>query len=378
MASLESIAADQRAVLQMILQRGLGYDEIAGLLGIDRAAVRQRALDGFDALASTDQVPALQRALITDYLLGQLPPRLADEVYDRLAGSEADRDWALAVGEALGDDAAVGLAPLPDPDPLAAPDGAPEEPEAIGPFDGTPAPDDYTDRYETGEFERLTSYGEPSATTFPTDLETSGHVSTPPGDEAASEPKVSRRGGALLLASIPAIVLVVAVVVVGLTIGGGHKKPLPGRLRSHDGTTSTLGNSAPATTSTPATTTAKGGSGHVAAFNLSSPTGAKGTVGVVQVIRVQGQAEIVLAAQGMPANGAHNAYAVWLRNSSTGSSKIVGYLQTRVGKDGKLATQGDLPAGASSFNQILVTLETQPNPSAPGTVVLSGPFREKQ
>lgn len=74
MASLESIAADQRAVLQMILQRGLGYDEIAALLGINRAAVRQRALDGFDALASTDHVPALQRALITDYLLGQLPP----------------------------------------------------------------------------------------------------------------------------------------------------------------------------------------------------------------------------------------------------------------------------------------------------------------
>jgi hypothetical protein len=74
MASLDSLPPDQRAVLQMVLQRGRNYDEIAGMLSIDRAAVRERALSALDALGPGTRVPAERRALITDYLLGQLPP----------------------------------------------------------------------------------------------------------------------------------------------------------------------------------------------------------------------------------------------------------------------------------------------------------------
>src|SRR5205807_611635 len=46
--SLDSLPADQRAVLQLVLQRGRSYDDIAALLSIDRAAVRQRALGALD------------------------------------------------------------------------------------------------------------------------------------------------------------------------------------------------------------------------------------------------------------------------------------------------------------------------------------------
>ena len=54
MASLDSLPADQRAVLQLVLQRGRSYDDIAKLLSIDRAAVRQRALAALDALGPGD------------------------------------------------------------------------------------------------------------------------------------------------------------------------------------------------------------------------------------------------------------------------------------------------------------------------------------
>ena len=57
MASLESLPADQRAVLQLVLQRGRSYDDIATLLSIDRAAVRQRALSALDALGPQTGVP---------------------------------------------------------------------------------------------------------------------------------------------------------------------------------------------------------------------------------------------------------------------------------------------------------------------------------
>src|SRR5581483_3559712 len=50
MASLDSLPPDQRAVLQMVLQRGRSYDDIAEMLSIDRASVRRRALEAFDEL----------------------------------------------------------------------------------------------------------------------------------------------------------------------------------------------------------------------------------------------------------------------------------------------------------------------------------------
>ena len=57
MASLDSLPADHRAVLQLVLQRGRSYDDIAQLLSIDRAAVRERALSALDALGPQTGVP---------------------------------------------------------------------------------------------------------------------------------------------------------------------------------------------------------------------------------------------------------------------------------------------------------------------------------
>jgi len=58
MASLETLPADQRAVLQMVLGRGRGYEEIGKMLSIDRAGVRDRALAALDALGPETSVPA--------------------------------------------------------------------------------------------------------------------------------------------------------------------------------------------------------------------------------------------------------------------------------------------------------------------------------
>jgi hypothetical protein len=39
---------------------------------------------------------------------------------------------------------------------------------------------------------------------------------------------------------------------------------------------------------------------------------------------------------------------------------------------GKLQTAGVLPADAATYHEILVTIETQAKPTAPGTVILRG------
>src|ERR1700716_3643008 len=84
MASLDSLPADHRAVLQLVLQRGRSYDDIAQLLSIHRAAVRERALSALDALGPQTAVEPERRALITDYLLGQLPSRVSEDTRNRL------------------------------------------------------------------------------------------------------------------------------------------------------------------------------------------------------------------------------------------------------------------------------------------------------
>jgi DNA-directed RNA polymerase specialized sigma24 family protein len=74
MASIDDLPPDQRAVLELVLRRGRSYDEIAQLLSIDHAGVRQRAALGRNPRLRPERVErGERRALITDYLLGALP-----------------------------------------------------------------------------------------------------------------------------------------------------------------------------------------------------------------------------------------------------------------------------------------------------------------
>ncbi len=165
----------------------------------------------------------------------------------------------------------------------------------------------------------------------------------------------SRRGGALLL-GIGSLIVIVAVVIVLIASGGSSK--------THASRTTTAA-------STPGRTTSTNGTQLIAQVNLVSPTGAKKTAGVAQVIRQGANTGLVIVAQGVPANTSHDAYAVWLYNSPT-DSHILGFVNPGVKADGKLQTAGVLPANASHFKQLLVTLETQAKPHGPGKIVLEG------
>jgi hypothetical protein len=328
MASLDSLPPDQRAVLELVLRRGRSYEQIAELLSIDRAGVRERALAALDALGPQTGVPAERRALITDYLLGALPRRVADEVRDRLAGSPSERAWARVVASEL---QPLASGPLPEI-PVAAPrDDAPEPATAATP--------------------------EPAAAA----ADRPARTPRPPRAQGGSPagPRVSRTGGAVLLAAGAAIVI--AVVLVLVLSGGGSKKPASAAARS---TTS------PSTSTTPKTsgTTPQ----VVSQINLNPPSGGAAK-GIAEVLRQQGKTGIAIVAQGLTPNSKKpaNAYAVWLYNSPT-DSKILGFVNPGVSSNGRLQTAGGLPTNANHFQKLLVTLETQSNPKSPGTVVLEG------
>ena len=144
MAPLESLPPDQRAVLQLVLQRGRSYDEIAAMLSIDRAAVRDRALSAFDTIGPPTRVTSERRALITDYLMGQLPPRVAEQIFERLKSAPAERAWARALASDL---STLSRGPLPDipssveSTPPASTRPAPTPPPAAAPTP-PPAPSD--------------------------------------------------------------------------------------------------------------------------------------------------------------------------------------------------------------------------------------------
>lgn len=320
MASLDSLPPDQRAVLQLVLQRGRSYDEIAEMLSIDRAGVRDRALKALDALGPQTRVAPEQRALITDYLLGQLPEAVAEGVRERLAGSASERAWARVVASEL---QSLSDRPLPEI-PVGEVVRAAEAPAAQQPGEAEPAA-----------------------------------AAKPPPDIPEPERPSSRVGGAVLL-GIGALVVIIVVVI--LIASGGSKKKAT---HSTAATTPTATTSTANTTSTPAQVTAQ--------VNLMPPNGGK-AAGIAEVLKKDNANGIAIVAQGLTPNTKHDAYAVWLFKPPS-QSKLLGYVNPPVAANGRLQTAGGLPGDAGQYTELLVTLETQRNPHGPGKIVLQGELK---
>ncbi len=82
----------------------------------------------------------------------------------------------------------------------------------------------------------------------------------------------------------------------------------------------------------------------------------------------------MIRAQNVPANTGRNAYAVWLYNSGS-DEHILGFVNPGVTNTGVLQTAGPLPANASRYSQLLVTLESTAKPTVHGTIVLQGALK---
>jgi hypothetical protein len=354
MASLDTLPPDQRAVIDLVLQRGRTYDDIARLLGIDRAAVRARALAAFEAIGPDTGISPESRALITDYLLGQLPDRVAEQTRERLAGSPYDRAWARVLASELGQVASKPLPEIPDGSRAAAASTA-----------------------QTTEGERVAD-GTPSAGASPA----RSARSTRARDRGSGRPRLSdrpssRRGGAIVLGVGVLVVVAVVVVLLNVLGGGSSKHPTTtpaassGTPTSPSSTTSTSGG-ATSTSGTGSTSGTTPQAQVVGQSNLNPP-GGKGQAKAVAFMVKEGSAYGIVVEASNVAPNSHNAYAAWLYNSPTDAYRL-GFVNPPVGKNGKLEVGSPLPTNASHYKQLLLTLETQSNPKSPGTIVLQGPF----
>src|SRR4051812_41761884 len=204
---LDALAPDQRAVVQLVLQRGRSYEQIAELLKISEDAVRARAHAGVSALAPDVELPADKVAQIADFLLGQQNGKPRQATRRLLRENSAALDWATAVREGLED-----VGPVPDlPAAKAAPApvadvAEPADAEAPAPADGeVPEPEP--------EPERAPPAPRPRPRTRPV------AATEPEGAAAASS---SRLGGAILIGG--AVLAIVVVVLVLFVFGGSDDK----------------------------------------------------------------------------------------------------------------------------------------------------------
>jgi hypothetical protein len=324
MSRLDALPADQKSVLQLLLRQGKGYDDLSGLLRLDAEEVRSRAYDALDTLGpGAGGLSAERRHEIADWLLGQQDPDEAAATRALVEGSTAGRVWAHGVAREL--------------EPLAG-DRLPELPAEAAATE-TPA--------------------EAAATETPAEADEADddaeHAATPFAPAPAAGPRVSRRGGALLIGGALAAIAIAVVLVIVLS-GGDDKKT--------DSTATKAAN----TTSTQAQPKVR------AQVNLTPPKGApvKKAVAIVQFVDVNGQQAINAATQGLPTSK-KIVYGLWFYNSKSQTKLIGGFDQTD--NKGHLVLQGQLPKGVdiASYKDLVITREKpSTNPTSPGTIYLRG------
>jgi hypothetical protein len=315
MATVDALPADQNAVVQLLLRQGKSYEEISGLLKISPEAVRARGHEALAALGPQEAGLTLaRRGELADFLLGQQDDQQAAATRTFLAGSASGRAWARVVSGELRPIGGDALPAVPE---------AGDAPEPLDSQVGHPVPD------------------LPAESSMPI-----------PG------PRSSRVGGMLLLGGAALVIAVVLVIVLVVSGGGGGKKKAAAKAPARTTTTST----------TPATV--------IGQANLVPPSGRGNgkTLGVVQIVRQQGQLRIRAVAQGLPTPPKNSGYGVWFVAGS--NAQWLGYFQVFT-KQGQAVAEGGLPVDPTKYKTVLITAEKGKNPPRPSRAVLSGPIKLK-
>lgn len=103
MATFDQLSADQRAIIELVLQRGQSYSDLADTLGMPAARVRTLAREALGELApaTARDVEADWRDQVADYLLNQQSGPEATATRGHLRRSEPARAWARSLLDSL-------------------------------------------------------------------------------------------------------------------------------------------------------------------------------------------------------------------------------------------------------------------------------------
>jgi hypothetical protein len=103
MATFDQLPADQRAIIELVVQRGQSYGELSDVLGMPERRVRELARDALADLAPSTarRVDDDWRGQVADYVLGQQSGPESTATRGHLRRSEAARSWALSLLDSL-------------------------------------------------------------------------------------------------------------------------------------------------------------------------------------------------------------------------------------------------------------------------------------
>jgi hypothetical protein len=117
MATFDQLSPEKRAIVELVLQQGKTYPELADMLGMPESRVRDLARDALVELApvSVRGVEDDWRGQLADYVLGQQTGPEATATKGHLRRSEAARSWARSLLDSLEQLYANGSVPaIPD------------------------------------------------------------------------------------------------------------------------------------------------------------------------------------------------------------------------------------------------------------------------
>jgi hypothetical protein len=103
MATFDQLSAEQRAIVELVLQRAKSYEELAAMLNMPATRVRELARDALVDLApvSARRVEEDWRGQLADYVLGQQSGPEATATKGHLRRSEAARTWTSSLLDSL-------------------------------------------------------------------------------------------------------------------------------------------------------------------------------------------------------------------------------------------------------------------------------------
>lgn len=332
MATFDQLAADQRAIIELVLRQGRSYDEIGEMLDSPPARVRELARDALAELAphTAEFVDPQWRGQLSDYVLGQQTGPEAQGTRGHLRRSEPARIWAYSLLDALDDFYEKGERPeIPVGEAGAKPRGRDRDPRPDG---DAPSP--------------------LAAAPRRTRTASAGGALSP----AARTALMRRR----ILGGLGAAVILALLIFGGVKLFGGDDEESP---------------KASTNTSTTASTQNQG-QGQVVAQAVLNPIGKnfKGT-GAALVYASGNQTLAVVRAKLPPSTG-KNKYVLWLYNNN---KQLAPLAADGTDKDGNFQGAAALPEGWENYRFIDVTYqETAGKNVGHGRSVMRGPLTEPQ
>lgn len=386
MSSLQTLPPDQRAVLQLLLQKDRSYDEIAQLLRLDAQTIRGRAHAAVASLApDTPGLSDEQRGELTDFLLGEQSASSRAATRAFLEGSPAARTWSRGAADELrplggdrlpeipAEPAGAPAAPAPEP---SAPEPEPElPPVAAAPAGAVTGPAEEQRDEAPALPPEATAAPEPEPDPAP-DAHGGGIAGPATEVSAAPAKRGSRIGGMLLVFGLAAVIAVV--VILALRGFGGDDDADEPVATSPAPAVQT----APATETAPSTSTqttaTTGTTPQVNAEIQMRPPGGGDARATATLITQSGRESIAIAGQNLRPTTNRAFYGLWFANSRS-DAVFLGYAPP-VGENGRMRLFDALPdtADPSQYEEIWLTreivTEDTTTPTQPGEVALSGPI----